>query len=305
MPTKIDTAISQAKLEISAAVEHAASTAADDEQDLSPLFRDEVQRQEMRYLDIFLSPERPDSSSSLTESKDADKSTIGVGRDACNNLNRGLNDEPSELSRIAKLMGPNNYHDSPLPVAQMAGNDCEERQSVEIITHSQSKSAASNLNTSHAQPHSETRRSAQVSNQTHNKTAIKRPTPSMNKRRQFNHRLLQKAKLKSREVATTMIRFANLCTRNATSLSQMIRGSVGTAVRKIHVLLEEKEDYSGHTHASSKASDIRDQYRSSASQSGQVPPMNAFSFAPKWTGVNVMKQQAKDYVDKSLLSANK
>jgi hypothetical protein len=137
-----------------------------------------------------------------------------------------------------------------------------------------------------------------------NKTNIKRPTSSANKRRRFNNRFIQKAKLKSRQVATNMIKYATRFTRNALILSNMIRGSVASAVHRMHVLLE--ETHIDSTNVMDGKAPIRNestapcprQQQSTAAKN--APPLNAFS--PKWVGAQLMKQQTKSYVGKSMLS---
>jgi hypothetical protein len=305
MPTQVDIALSKGKEGIEAAVAaqnevtSTAAAAATDQQDLSPLFRDEVQRHEMRYLDTFLSPDRPSNRSIAECNEEDDNSNVSSNADQCVGqvFHQGLNYQPSELTRIAKLMGTNNYHDSPVSAAKTINNPAVLREETPAQDHS---SAEVNISyTRHA-----TINKTKSSKNKDNKANSKRPTPSANKKRQFNNRFMRKVKLKSRQVATSMIKNANRCTRKASVLSHMIRGSVASAVNRIHVLLDETRVNS--TNVLDSKAPIRNEPITTQSQRREssavknVPPLNAF--APKWAGAQLVKQQAKHYIDNSMLS---
>lgn len=298
MPTQIDVALAAAKQEIASI--HNSVTNVD--KDLSPLFRDEVQRHEMSYLDSFLSPETKANEMSSNFRRDGSKESHSVG------VNHGLIYESSELSRIAQLMGPNNYHDSPAAEASNDSNSpCNRRRDEgDSSDGSQKINPATQMNTSNAPPqtHTAARQFTHRSpNNQHNKHKLKRPTPSMNKRRQLKHRFMQTAKQKSRQVATNMVRFANRCTRNVSSFSHIIRGSVHSAIKRIHILLEETQQHAAPGVRNGNENIDRGSLLKNAQSTVNVPPMKSFAFAPKWASAKFIKQQAESFVESARLSS--
>lgn len=298
MPTQIDVALAAAKQEIASI--HNSVTNVDE--DLSPLFRDEVQRHEMSYLDSFLSPETKANEMSSNFRRDGSKESHSVG------VNHGLIYESSELSRIAQLMGPNNYHDSPAAEASNDSNSpCNRRRDEgDSSDGSQKINPATQMNTSNAPPqtHTAARQFTHRSpNNQHNKHKLKRPTPSMNKRRQLKHRFMQTAKQKSRQVATNMVRFANRCTRNVSSFSHIIRGSVHSAIKRIHILLEETQQHAAPGVRNGNENIDRGSLLKNAQSTVNVPPMKSFAFAPKWASAKFIKQQAESFVESARLSS--
>lgn len=296
MPTQIDVALAAAKQEIASI--HNSVTNVDE--DLSPLFRDEVQRHEMSYLDSFLSPETKANEMTSNFRRDGSKESHSVG------VNHGLIYESSELSRIAQLMGPNNYYDSPAAEASNDSNSlCNRRRDEgDSSDGSQKFNAATQMNTPNAQPQTYTAArqfTHRSPNNQHNKHKLKRPTPSMSKRRQLKHRFMQNAKQKSRQVATNMVRFANRCTRNMSSFSDIIRGSVHSAIKRIHILLEETQQ---HAAVGVRNGNENIDRGSLLKQSAvNVPPMKSFAFAPKWASAEFIKQQAESFVESARLSS--
>lgn len=308
MPTQIDAAISTAKQEIAAAVDAKAITA--DKQKLSPLFRDEVQRHEMRYLDTFLSSDRHKSSSLTEELNSRTDNNSELGRTHTGTFSHVLNYQPDELSRIAKLMRPNIHH-SPEPA------DCADSTTNDGNITSRKDGTTSDMTSSvHRQTNNGTRQT--IAKSKGSKVTSKRPIPSINKRRQNNHRIMQKAKLKSHQVITSMIDFGKRCTLNASSLSNMIKGSVRNTALRIHaLLLEDKNGYTCPPFASStnpgaavRGISIPARCSTAAvsrpstlqSTNHNIPPSNVFLFSPRWEGPRAMKHRMKNYIIKSIFS---
>ena len=153
------------------------------------------------------------------------------------------------------------------------------------------------MSTSHEQEVSNAIKQSPIRPSRHNKRSDKRPTPSKNRRRQFNNRFLQKTKLKSHQIATNMVRFASRCTHNASSLTRLIRGSVNLAARMVHGLLEEHKT-TVSTAMSRKSNSLNSHARAN------IPPTTVF-FKPKWATVKLMKEHTKSFIAKSISNGNK
>ena len=292
MPTKIDIALAIGKEDLAASIEKV--NAGDELQELSSLFQDEVQRHEMRYLDTFLSSKNSGDGSSVAKSKNS-RESLYSGHESGRTVSCGYE------SRIAQLMGSTVDRDSPAAIWTKSD---EQQSTNNSIDREEKKSGCQEEN--NIQTHksisceqydvSSTIKALPIGTSRHNKRSGKRPTPSRNRRRQLNHRFLQKAKLKSHQIATKMIRFASRCTRNASNLSHLIRGSVSSAAKMVHKMLEENKRRANHVNTAN----ISGKGRSFSSQVRvNVPPSTVF-FTPKWASVKLVKEQTKSFIAKSV-----
>ena len=188
MPTQIDNALAEGKRIINASIEKAAKDI--DEHNVSPLFRDEARRQEMAYLDTFLSkPHGGDLPLSIDDNRVPDKSLNASQNNPSSTLNYGLNYEPFERSRIAKLMGPNNYDDTAKSKAMIQPNGSHLKQNKgDSISQKQSYNDTFEVDKINTKQLPIRTIKAQ-----HKKRKFKLPIPSTNKRRLLNHRLVQRA----------------------------------------------------------------------------------------------------------------
>ena len=248
MPTRIDEALSTGNEEIAASiskVEHNPANAAVGVNDRysSPLFRDELQKHEMQYLDTFLSPETRDGPSNSS-------SLLDQGGQVNGTLNGDIY-TGYPISKIASLM--NNFcRDTDLADANANQStnlrydtSCDQKENFfDASDENQGSNVANEASiTPITQMNAGTKQSTtKAFKDSRIKTDIKCPTPSKSKRSQLNRRFLQKAKITSRNVATKMIKFANRCTRDASVLTNKIRGSVQLAVRKMHIMLEDSKN---------------------------------------------------------------
>jgi len=294
MPTQIDIALAEGKRRINASIEKAAAAKDIDEHDVSPLFRDEARRQEMAYLDTFLSkPHGGDLPLSIDDNRVPDKSLYTTQNNTSSTLNYGLNYEPFERSRISKLMGPNNYDDTAESNAVIQPNSSNVKQNKgESISQKQSYNdtfGVGKINETNQLP-------IRTIKAQHKKRKFKLPIPSTNKRRLLNHRLVQKARLKSLHGATNIIKFVNRCTRNVKSISHLMRGSISSAVKTMYGMLEDKKNDTVKNHEQQDKS----KSQSTGDTGVRVPPTKVFMFTSKWPGSQMIRDQAKYLVQKSI-----
>jgi hypothetical protein len=236
MPTQVDIQLSTVRNGIAESIQAIQvniltknlSTAVDvDNQNPSPLFRDELHMHEMRYLDTFLSP-------------------------AQNNVADGKNS--SSLSPVDSLMSALDH----IPDSDMATQTTTLPKGCTLDNHSQKQNTTSEArryhqnniatsrrysHSSHSHHHDNNKPENYLKNPkaAHDKTYSKCPTPSMTKRRQFHRRFMQQARIKSRKLARKMIELASFWTRNESNLTRMIRKSVEIAVRKVQIVLEQSK----------------------------------------------------------------
>ena len=306
MPTRIDIALAEGKREINDSIEKASAAKEIDEHDVSPLFRDEAQRQEMSYLDTFLSPEKPyegDLSLCADENRSPDKSLKST-QNTSGVFNYVLKYEPLERSRIAKLMGPSNYYDTAENNAMIQPKSSHFNQNIgETVGHKQSYTNTCEMD--RIQHQNQLPIPIRTIKAQHEKRKFKIPIPSASKRRILNHRLVQKARLKSRQRATNIIKFANRWTRNVKSISHLIRDSISSAVKTVYGLLEDKkncgfsEDKKYDTIGKHKLQNLS-KSQSTSDANVNLPPTKAFMFVPKWSGSKMIMEHAKCFVNNSI-----
>lgn len=257
MPTRIDLAAEAAHEAIADAVEqiennllesasHPSPRASDDDDEKSPLFRDEVQRQEMRYLDGLLLGKKPSVGGSEKKSQNR----------GCNRLSSPRRSPPR--SRIATILGPYERRDeddrdeNEYP-SRAQNND--EQQSVHMKQptpnrHGKSPGRVMNQQTDETISgkirgritnliHRSSSQPKQNSKRSYNQKRARAAAPSRNKRHQLNNKLLQRAQSTSRRLVAKMVRLGRRCTRNLTTIKSAISVSVARAVANAHSMLDE------------------------------------------------------------------
>ena len=279
MPTKIDVAAKAAHDEISTAVEkiqtnlltsHAnfnstSSSCHDDPGDQlpSPLYRDEVQQQEMNYLDGLLLKKK----ASGDDDGAMQKAHLTKGDRADGNNNDNLSKEsvgyslqpqthPPVRSKIASILSPYDYKDDD---GEKEGHVSQKMGSLQATdTHRQTMhtkhAARQNENSPNRctlkQPLKQQRNTISrklhntISNLIHrssnkpnkkntNKKQTRTAAPSRNKRRQMNYKVTQ------RKIITKMVKLGRRCTQSFTTIKHKIENSVKQAIRNAHSMLEQ------------------------------------------------------------------
>ena len=282
MPTKIDVAAKAAHDEISTAVEkiqtnlltsHAnfnstSSSCHDDPGDQlpSPLYRDEVQQQEMNYLDGLLLKKK----ASGDDDGAMQKAHLTKGDRADGNNNDNLSKEsvgyslqpqthPPVRSKIASILSPYDYKDDDDEkeghVSQKMG-DIVSRQLILTdkrctpnMQHAKMRIDSPNR-CALKQPLKQQRNTISrklhntISNLIHrssnkpnkkntNKKQTRTAAPSRNKRRQMNYKVTQ------RKIITKMVKLGRRCTQSFTTIKHKIENSVKQAIRNAHSMLEQ------------------------------------------------------------------
>jgi len=248
MPTRVDLAAKSAHAEISNAVKqienNLTSSSPSNSSMPSPLFRDEVQQQEMRYLDRLLLGEKSSATGNLVRQS----REVVAGGAAGDNPNK---EQPSSnRSKIASILSPSNRKDD-----HITKQDDPQR-----INNKQQFKKIGTRNT----PNKSSNTSDTISHDLHNKmsTLIHRKNhpkeskttsyghrpkrsirtaavPSWSKRHQTNQKLIHRAQLSSRRVISKMVRLGRRCTRNLTTVKNVIHHAVVMAVARAHSMLEE------------------------------------------------------------------
>mmetsp|Transcript_34702 Transcript_34702/g.63815 ORF Transcript_34702/g.63815 Transcript_34702/m.63815 type:complete len:230 (-) Transcript_34702:195-884(-) len=135
--------------------------------------------------------------------------------------------------------------------------------------------------------------------------------PSRSKRRQTNQKLIHRAQLSSRRVISKMVRLGRRCTRNLTTVKNIIHHGVVMAVARAHSMLEETSHCNNGVSSPNKGqggSNVNENSRNVKTAvvsfgfqnsyqterdavtstslkdpaSLRVPPKDAFAFAPSW-----------------------
>jgi len=310
MPTRVDVAATAAHKEISNVVERietnlAAAQSSPSSQDVSsPLFRDEVQRQEMRYLDRLL---------------------LGDGHMSQRKEGTATGGNQCKGSKIASILSPYDRRDDDGESRTPSGNTQNK--------HSPKRSSSQKPRNKHPIENNLPNQNDSFGHKIHDKISTfirinqppkKKPAannhqkrtraavPSRNKRQQRNQKLIQRAQLSTRKVINKVVRLGRRCTRNLTTIKNYVHLTVAHAMANAHSMLE--ETCHGHSPISSARRHINlngnpnrkrkpdslgstGSMKTSAKQSTaanaslrdnstvRIPPMDAFSFtaAPtKW-----------------------
>lgn len=275
MPTRVDVAAEAVHEEISTAVEkiqtnlHTSDANSDTVHQLpSPLFRDEVQRQEMNYLDgLLLRKKSCEDDDCAMQKSHLSKRGDGADRNYSNhNLQVSKESvgfkqpqiQPPGQSKIAYILSPYDYKDDD----EREGHVSQRRSSFQATDAGQKMhtkhSARQNENspnrcTSLKQPLKQQRNAISrklqntISNLIHrggskpskkNTTKRQRRTavPSRNKRRQMNYKVTQ------RKIITKMVKLGRKCTQSLTTIKHTIEHSVKQAIRNAHFMLEQRNN---------------------------------------------------------------
>ena len=276
MPTRVDVAAEAAHEEISKVVKKIESSLesqsrSDGDDELpSPLFREEeVQHQEMRYLDRLLLGKKPASKDGLHQSRSSRPAT-GDGKHCQYKERFGGSPQVhrrTNRSKIASILSPHNRTDDVEKKQVFSGvkesyrsQRQEETQNIHNKKPDRNKSNRSNT-PNHSQGTTISRklglqlhekmsglvRRAQSGKNskrhTQNKKHAHTAAPSRNKRRQMNHKVIQRAQRSSRRLIGKMVRLGRRCTHNLTTIRNAIKSSVAKAVA--HTMLEENIATSG------------------------------------------------------------
>lgn len=289
---------------------------------ISPLFRDEVQHQEMQYLDGLLMEENRKSSEEKSEPSPA--------------LQQQQQSEVQYQSKLASILKPYDYKDDDekekklqqledsrscstshkgIPQSQ---NDNSNKYFRVGACNANSKSTVnqqktirnkvhgtlSNLIHRNSQPNKKNKQRQYSSSNNKKKSQRKTATPSRNKRKSqmINFKGTQK------RIITKMIKLGRKCTRHFTSIKHSIENVVVQAIHKTHSLLEQHQhnssngvvDLSQRTMGSARRYDGNTSSRdgdknrgmvdskgkgsSSSHQKPNVPPNNAFYLTPNGFG---------------------
>lgn len=260
MPTRIDAAAEAAHEEIANAVgqieNNLSQPSANNNQLPSPLFRDEVQQQEMRYLDGLLSgkkvqksqsevaaaaaadahqykecihqPNRSKIASILSpyDRKDDDENQQSTSSGQASSHSVKQN-EPQKIHN--KQMNQNN---NGFKSKRSNGTPISESGSIGHKLHTKISGLIRHNNKQPAKPNNSKRH-------THNQKRARTAAPSRNKRCQMNHKLIKRAQLSSRRVISKMVRLGRRCTQNLTTIKNAINKSVARAMANAHSMLEE------------------------------------------------------------------
>jgi len=335
MPTRIDVAAKAAHKEINeiknniksslstAMVGGNGNTNEEQQQLISPLFRDEVQHQEMQYLDGLLMEENKKSSEEVDGKKKSEPSPA---------LQQEQHQSQTQYqSKIASILKPFDYKDddekkkklqhlddkrncsanqNDIPKSQTDNSNSYFRVGA-CSTNSKSTAASnqqktirnkvrgtlSNLIHRNNQPNKKNKQ-RQHSNSNNKKKSYRTTTatPSRNKRRSQ----MLNFKGTQRRIITKMIKLGRKCTRHFTSIKHTIKNVVVQAIHKTHSMLEQHQhnssngvvDLSQRTMGSArrygdKKRDMVDSKGKGSSASHQkpsVPPNKAFYLTPNGFG---------------------
>jgi len=277
MPTRIDVAAKAAHKEIDEIKNNIKSSLStvggggsnpnlneEQQQPISPLFRDEVQHQEMQYLDGLLMEENKKSSEKVYGKKKSEPSPALQQQS-----------EVQYQSKLASILKPYDYKDDdekkklkPLDdkkscsashngIRQSQNNNSDKyfrvgacsTNSKSTTTSNQQKTirnkvrgTLSNLIHRNSQPNKKNKQ-RQYGNINNKKKSYRTTTanPSRNKRRSQ----LLNFKGTQRRIITKMIKLGRKCTRHFTSIKHSIENVVVQAIHKTHSMLEQ------HQHSSS------------------------------------------------------
>mmetsp|Transcript_33071 Transcript_33071/g.69604 ORF Transcript_33071/g.69604 Transcript_33071/m.69604 type:complete len:374 (+) Transcript_33071:99-1220(+) len=276
MPTRIDVAAENVQEEISNAVEQiennllasqsSCPSSHDDAQLPSPLFRDEVQQQEMRYLDhLLLGKNRP------TDGTVQQSQSEGAAADGHKKYKESFGTSPKvqpppNRSKIASILKPYDRNDDDEKKqshnpnqASMPSQNRDESQHMHNKQPNQNDSKRSSIpNLGNPFSH---RLHEKVSKLIHhhqppknnnkrnyNQKRARTAAPSRNKRRQMNHKFIQRAQLSSRRVVAKMVRLGRRCTHSLTTVKNVVNQSVARAIANAHSMLEETSVHNGVSH---------------------------------------------------------
>lgn len=298
MPTRVDVVAEATQHEILNAVEQIETNLASQssslptsqrqtEDDLpSPLFQDEVQRQEMQYLDRLLVEKRSsfvdDDGLQTSQSKGiaSDHEKIS-GSDSNRSKVRFGPSSPMQIrqpnhSKIASILSPYDRRDDDecdtqqgtnndgITGAQEQTNNASHLMNNNSCNQPKQKPVDSGKNTPNSyNQHTIGRKvHAKISNliywaskqqskstkfkhrYNHNQKTSKTSTPSRNKRRQLNNKLMQRAQRSSRRIVTKLVKLGRRCTKNLATVQNAIHDGVKKAMLHAHSMLEE----TGHAH---------------------------------------------------------
>eukprot|EP01082_Thalassiosira_pseudonana_P010158 g8912.t1 g8912 contig34:424672-425744(+) len=299
MPSKIDSAAEEAQQEISKSVQQiqdnlssrlapqqpsaasqspsGAATATDDRYS-SPLFRDEVQQQEMRYLDQFFFGKRGgDISCGLSGGNST--SINGGSFSQMNNVNVAGAEESQ--SKIAAILRPHCYEDN--HDAMVTYNPWEDG----IRAHTGEGFVDARVSTNTQQKSSQDTYS--LNEQTSSTYATSTEHPS--------------------QTCHEMVKLGRQCTQNMFNLSNAVHGSVRRAIVNTHSFLEEsapKERMNGtrRKHRVVRRGIVERSHgnRSASTTAVHAPPLRAFSFCTAWLGTSSkeLTEKAVAFVQKSV-----
>ena len=319
MPTKIiDVAAKATNKEIneiennikSSSLSSNGNTNEEQQQKISPLFRDEVQHQEMQYLDGLLMEENKKSSEEVDGKKKSEPSSA---------LQQQQQSEVQYESKLASILKPYDFKDDDekkkklqhlddnrscsashkgIPQSQNDNSNkyfrvgaCSANSKSTAASNQQQKTirnkvrgTLSNLIHRNSQTNKKNKQRQYSNNK---KSQRKTATPSRNKRKSqmINFKGTQK------RIITKMIKLGRKCTRHFTSIKHSIENVVVQAIHKTHSLLEQHQhnNSNGVVDLSHRTmSGTRRRYNSNNSSSrvgdGVVPPNNAFYFTPNGFG---------------------
>lgn len=276
MPTRVDVAAEAAQNEVSSAIEQIENNLASESQSAppsldvtnnlpSPLFRDEVHQQEMRYLDSLLSGKKPAASS---ENKQLESKGLEEGKLGSGSGHSPRQVQPTHRSKIASILSPYDRRDdeddaqnkppqrnieatslhSPKNGTKTTRSSSQEQKQSPVKTPNRPKqnNQRSNLfgHKIHATISNIIHRRQQKSQKSkggrYQKGTRTTATPSRNKRHQLNNKLIQRAERSSRRVITKIVRLGRSCTQRFTTLKGVIHQNVKKAMDDVHSMLEEE-----------------------------------------------------------------
>jgi len=325
MPTRVDVAVEAAREEISTGVKrieenNLASTPAFDDGVSSRLFREEAQRQEMRYLDRILPGKKPGADGSARQSQSEGEAAGAAGSGSGNRHKE--QPESSKRSKIESILCQYDRRDDKSASNRSRGQgDSLETRNKQPIKNNVSRNTP-NLNNISRKVHekistfihnNQPKKSKPGRHQKPIQKRTRTAVPSRNKRRQINNKFIQRGRLSSRKVIAQVVRLGRHCTRNLTTVKHAIDLSVAKAVASAHLMLKEASAHeSGKSTARQQGqSDIKfkengmkawgtcvantGQAKSGAKEGGhataslpqdvssfRVPPRHAFALAPSW-----------------------
>ena len=321
MPTRIDMAAKAAHKEIDETVGGNTNTNKEQQQLISPLFRDEVQHQEMQYLDGLLMEENKKSSDEVDGKKKSELSPTLQQHQS----------EQYQVSKLASVLKPYDYKDDDEQKKKLqllddkkscsaSHNDTRQSQNDNsnkyfrlgaYSTNSKSTAASSqqktirnkvrgtltNLIHRNSQPNKKNKQRQYSSNINNKKKSYRTTTatPSRNKRRSqmLNFKGTQK------RIITKMIKLGRKCTRHFTSIKHRIEKVVVQAIHKTHSMLEQHQhnrsngvvDLSQRTMGSARrygdknrGNNSKAKGSSTSHQKPSVPPNKAFYLTPNGFG---------------------
>ncbi|KAL7548472.1 hypothetical protein ACHAWF_011786 [Thalassiosira exigua] len=258
MPSRIDVAAAAAQEEVSVAVARIRSDLAgsirspppprDDDRRTSPLFRDEVQRQEMRYLDRhpLLSGRRPEEKP--TGGKGSASDVLG-GRSRGRGVTAGAKDESAGSPGPARFRRPNRPR-----VASILGSYDRRDENDSSCTantggHSNTEQFANYQMALGRKIHEQMchlirpPRPASGGRRHRSKTPTNKgaqtAAPSRNRRQRANDKLIQRARRSSRRAVARMAKLGRSCARSFSAVRDAIRDGVANAMANVPSMLEE------------------------------------------------------------------